>query len=142
MKILSKFLLATLFAILLIFENACRIDSANGESKKGSGIVIIPAKNQKKLLDFIPGSIKYERYVSDDLNKVIDMKNLSDHVKVIGLEQNGVCDTCVSGYQSVIIENRLVVAELSKQTAELQAKIVEIEKLKSDSDKMINSLKK
>jgi hypothetical protein len=142
MKILSKFLLATMLAMLLIFQNACRIDSANGESKKDSEVVATSTKNRNKPLSFVAGFSKPESYISNDLNKVIEMKKLSDQVKAFSLKQNGVCDTCVSGYQSVIIENRLVVAELSRQTAELQAKIVEIDKLKSDSDKVIDSIKK
>ena len=70
-------------------------------------------------------------------SKIASMNILTQSINKINEKQNGVCDTCVTGYKSGIIENRLVAEQLSKETFELRDKLVKIQKLKSDADKEI-----
>ena len=78
-------------------------------------------------------------FVGDSIySKITSMNILARSINKINEKQNGVCDTCVTGYQSAIIENRLVAEQLSKETFELRDKLSKIEKLKADADKTIS----
>jgi hypothetical protein len=55
--------------------------------------------------------------------KVDTISRMAAEIKRLDSLQNGVCDTCVTGFKSVIVENRLVAKELSDQTAELRKQL-------------------
>lgn len=55
--------------------------------------------------------------------KIDSISRLAAEIKRLDSTQNGVCDTCVTAYKSVIVENRLVAKELSDQTAELRQQL-------------------
>lgn len=80
--------------------------------------------------------------INDSLvaRKLEEMKKLTGSINQINQNRNGVCDTCVTGYQSAIIENRLVAEQLSKETNELENKLQAIVRLKSNADKVISIL--
>lgn len=56
--------------------------------------------------------------------------------------QNGVCDTCVSGYASALIEYRTVSKQLSDRTHALKIKVDEVNLLNSKAFALINEIKK
>jgi len=59
--------------------------------------------------------------------RIAKITDISSDIKKLNRLQNGVCDTCITGYISVIIENRRVSNELSKQTEILENKVLLIE---------------
>ena len=73
-------------------------------------------------------------------SKITSISILTQNINKINEKQNGVCDTCVTGYQSAIIENRLVAEQLSKETFELRDKLSKIQMLKSNADKEISMI--
>ncbi len=78
-------------------------------------------------------------YVDSIQFKVDTISKIAIELKRLDAEQNGVCDTCVTGYRSAIIENRLVAEELSDRTAVLEKKIQKINYQISVSDSLLAS---
>ena len=136
-----KLLLAWGIIGISIFSYACINDqSAEKVTMSVDSLALFP--DSIKQIAVISGTVHSDTYVSHDIDKFIEMKRLTVSVNQINENQNGVCDTCVTGYRSVIIENRLVAAELSKETRELQEKTNTVRILKYGADKAIAILNK
>ena len=102
-------------------------------------IALLPVSS-REFATINSGKQKYSTVDSSYFVKITNMNILTRNISNINGNQNGVCDTCVTGYQSAIIENRLVAEQLSKETFELRDKLSKIDKLKSDADKVISTM--
>jgi hypothetical protein len=87
-------------------------------------------------------------YVETGQFKIDSISKIAIELKRLDSLQNGVCDTCVTGYQSAIIENRKVAEKLSEQTAILDRKlektynqIKEADSLLASNDVQLSKLK-
>lgn len=141
MKNSFKLLLAWGIICISIFSYACINDHPTAKVTMAvDSLALFP--DSIRQIAVISGSGYSDTYVSHDIDKFLEMKKLTASVNQIKLNQNGVCDTCVTGYRSVIIENRLVAAELSKETLELQEKTNAVRILKYGADKTIAMLNK
>jgi hypothetical protein len=56
--------------------------------------------------------------------------------------QNGVCDTCVTGYASALIEYRTISKELSDRTHELKIKVDEVKLLNGRAFALVNEFQR
>lgn len=69
------------------------------------------------------------------LDKTKQVTDLRKEVAEIENRQFGVCDTCVTGFRSVIIQNRMLANELAKQNVRMKKTLdsneAEIRKLES-----------
>ncbi|MDR6564668.1 MULTISPECIES: hypothetical protein [unclassified Arcicella] len=69
------------------------------------------------------------------LQKTNQIAVMRKEVENVAQNQFGVCDTCVTGYKSVIIENRLLANELAKQNLRmkqiLDSNEVELQKIQT-----------
>lgn len=87
---------------------------------------------------FYNDSLNFSVVNHDDF-KVDSISQLSKEINRIEMTQNGVCDTCITGYQSAIIENRKVAEKLSNETAELQRKVWAVQKQIQAVDSVLSS---
>jgi hypothetical protein len=87
---------------------------------------------------FNPDSFK-TAYVDSVQFKVYTISKIAREIKRLDSVQNGVCDTCVTGYQSSIIENRFVAKELSDRTAVLSSKIEKVDRQIRSVDSLLSS---
>ena len=70
---------------------------------------------------------------ADSLSRLIaDYKRIEN-------TQNGVCDTCVTGYASAMIEYRTISKELSDRTHELKIKVDEVKLLNRKAFGLVNA---
>lgn len=69
------------------------------------------------------------------LQKTNQIAVMREEVENVAQNQFGVCDTCVTGFKSVIIENRLLANELAKQNLRmkqiLDSNEVELQKIQT-----------
>jgi hypothetical protein len=56
--------------------------------------------------------------------KIYTISKVAKELNRLDFVQNGICDTCVTGYQSAIIENRKVAEKLSAETEILEGKVL------------------
>lgn len=75
----------------------------------------------------------------DSERAVAKIAGLAETIRKIDSLQNGVCDTCVTGYQSAIIENRKVAERLSEETAILNRKIQKVERQIQSTDSLLSN---
>lgn len=96
---------------------------------------------------FNPDSVGFVQ-VDSFFYKIDSISKISSELKRLDSLQNGMCDTCVAGYQSAIIENRKVAETLSNRTEILEEKIqkvdnqiYKIDSLLSSNDVQLSKLK-
>lgn len=70
------------------------------------------------------------------------LKTLLSDYKRIERTQNGLCDTCVAGYTSALIEYRTISKELSDRTHDLQTKLEVVKRLNSNAYSMVNKFQR
>lgn len=73
---------------------------------------------------------------ADPLSKLIT------EYKRIESTQNGVCDTCVTGYVSALIEYRTISKELSDRTHDLKVKLDAVKALNAHAYSLVNQFQR
>lgn len=73
---------------------------------------------------------------SDSLSRLI-----TDY-KRIESEQNGVCDTCVTGFISVLIEHRTISKKLSDEIEEMNRNLQKVKAYNSEAFGLVNTFQK
>ena len=81
-----------------------------------------------------------------DVQKVVlsadSLGKLIAEYKRIESTQNGVCDTCVTGYVSALIEYRTISKELSDRTHDLRVKLDAVKLLNSNAYSLVNQFQR
>lgn len=66
------------------------------------------------------GSKKIDNNRLDSAHKIVKIANMRVRLDSIDVYSAGLCDTCVAGFRSAVVENRLLAKRLSEQNFELQ----------------------
>ncbi|MFC0182748.1 hypothetical protein ACFFJX_27625 [Pseudarcicella hirudinis] len=61
--------------------------------------------------------------IAQHVKKVLQIKKLREEIEQVNQNSFGVCDTCVTGYKAVLIENRLLANQLSEQNRKMKIAI-------------------
>ena len=77
--------------------------------------------------------------VQDAVSRVDSLSQLITDYKRIEHDQNGVCDTCVTGFVSVLIEHRTVSKKLSDEVAIMNSHLERVKAYNAKSFSLINS---
>lgn len=77
-----------------------------------------------------------------DVQKVDSLRGLLAEQKRIQTTQNGVCDTCVTGFVSVLIEHRAVSKQLSDEIQEMRNKMDAVKVSNSRAFALINDFQR
>lgn len=70
-----------------------------------------------------------ETTVALDTTSVYAISKMRSEVDSINTNLGGICDTCITAYKAVIVENRMLANELSAQNYEMQQIIEKNKKL-------------
>ena len=81
-----------------------------------------------------------------DLQKAVlsadSLSKLITEYKRIESEQNGVCDTCVTGFVSVLIEHRIVSKKLSDEIEEMNRNLQKVKAYNSEAFGLVNTFQR
>ena len=77
--------------------------------------------------------------VQDAVSRVDSLSQLITDYKRIEHDQNGVCDTCVTGFVSVLIEHRTVSKKLSDEVSIMNRNLERVKAYNAKSLSLINS---
>ena len=133
MKKLHNFLPLAFLGLCLWIATSC-MDASKKQANKSDSLVIQTLGNHGTDTTQISFSD-----VQDAVSRVDSLSQLITDYKRIENNQNGVCDTCVTGFVSVLIEHRTVSKKLSDEVAIMNRHLERVKAYNSTSFSLINS---
>ena len=133
MKKLQNFLPLAFMWLCILIATSC-MDATDKQPNKLDYLV---TKNLvKPFLDTSPISFSD---VKKAVSRVDSLSRLVSDYKRIEDTQNGVCDTCVTGFVSVLIEHRTVSKKLSDEVSIMNRNLERVKAFNAKSFSLINS---
>ena len=132
MKKLQNFLPLAFFGLCILIATSC-MDATDKQPNKLD--YLVSKTIIKPILD--TSQISFSD-VENAVSRVDSLSRLIADYKRIESTQNGVCDTCVTGFVSVLIEHRTVSKKLSDEVAIMNHNLESVKSFNDRSFSLIN----
>ena len=133
MKKLHNFLPLAFLGLCLWIATSC-MDASKKQPNKSDSLTSLTATSHVSDTTQISFSD-----VQDAVSRVDSLSRLITDYKRIESNQNGVCDTCVTGFVSVLIEHRTVSKKLSDEVSTMNRNLERVKAFNAKSFSLINS---
>ena len=130
---LQNFLPLAFLGLCLWIATSC-MDASKKQANKSDSLTSLTATSHV----FDTTQISFSD-VQDAVSRVDSLSQLITDYKRIENNQNGVCDTCVTGFVSVLIEHRTVSKKLSDEVSIMNRNLERVKAFNAKSFSLINS---